>query len=424
MKHLVQRMLLMLARRIVMKYRPHVIAVTGSVGKTSTKMAIATILEESFKLRVSAENYNNEFGVPLTIIGRMSPGRSLLGWMAVVAKALWLLVNVDTAYPRVLVLEYGIDHPGDMEVLCRVAPPDIAVLTRISPVHVEFFGSLEALAAEKSSIFDHVKPGGVCVLNVDDPRVASNKTSVKHPVTYGFTPGADVTVENVHSNTEFDDVQLAFTLVHHKNRVDARMPGHIAKTQISSVLAATAAALHMDMELSVIAERLASIPPTNGRMRPLPGIKGTMLLDDSYNAAPASMHAALDVLMDFSPVEEARRIAVLGKMAELGNLTEQEHRLLGMRVAELGIDVLITVTEPAADIRRAAIEAGLDESQTHQFGTSKEAGRWLDQHVRGGDVVLVKGSQSARMEHVVKDLMAEPERSDELLVRQTRNWLS
>jgi UDP-N-acetylmuramoyl-tripeptide--D-alanyl-D-alanine ligase len=176
------------------------------------------------------------------------------------------------------------------------------------------------------------------------------------------------------------------------------------------------------MRLDEIVAALRTLQPQNGRMRPMPGIKGTLILDDSYNAAPASMASALEVLRDFRPDEGSRRIAVLGKMAELGRYSENEHRLLGMRAAEVA-DLLVCVNEESRDTRRGAIEAGMDERNVELFATSTEAGRWLDFNVRKGDVVLVKGSQSARMERAVKDIMAEPMRAEELLVRQYGAWI-
>lgn len=157
-------------------------------------------------------------------------------------------------------------------------------------------------------------------------------------------------------------------------------------------------------------------------MNPIPGVKGSLILDASYNAAPASMAAALDVLAAFVPREGARRIAVLGHMAELGPASESEHRMLGMRAAEAGVDLLVTVGEMSRDTARGAIEAGIAQTQMQHFTDSKEAGRWLDAQVQKGDIVLVKGSQSARMERVVKDVMAEPLRARELLVRQENGW--
>jgi UDP-N-acetylmuramoyl-tripeptide--D-alanyl-D-alanine ligase len=159
-------------------------------------------------------------------------------------------------------------------------------------------------------------------------------------------------------------------------------------------------------------------------MNPIPGIKGSLILDASYNAAPASMGAALDVLASFTPQEGTRRIAVLGHMAELGQHSEQEHRLIGLKVGEVGVDLLLTVGELAGHIRQGAMEAGILEDHTQHVDSPEEAGRWLDREIRKGDIVLIKGSQSARTEKIVKDVMAQPLQAKDLLVRQEEIWLN
>lgn len=432
MKALVQRILAHKAKRIVAKYKPAVVAVTGSVGKTSTRNAIAAVLAGTKHVRTNIENYNNEFGVPLTIIGEKSPGKSLLGWLKVMWKAKALLAGTNMDYPNVLVLEYGMDHPGDLHALCAIAQPDISVLTAISPVHAEYFDSIDALANEKATLLREVKPDGQVVVNADDERVMGVREQAAAPVTtYGFSAMADVRGGNfaVRAREDFSfDPGEVFSEAVFDVEVNGEerlitLPNMLSESQASAALAAIAVGRMFGMTLEEIEKRLPAFTPQAGRMRPIPGIKGCLLLDDSYNAAPASMRAALRVLAGFSPVEGARRIAVLGKMAELGRYSEEEHQLLGKRVAEAKADILVTVGEPARDIRRAAVASGFPEEHAEHFDTSEEAGRWLDFHVKTGDVILVKGSQSARMEKVVKDLMAEPMRAPELLVRQYGKWL-
>ena len=193
-------------------------------------------------------------------------------------------------------------------------------------------------------------------------------------------------------------------------------------------VASTAAAVialgeHLGLDVVDLIASLSKMSSVPGRMSLLPGIKGTLILDDSYNASPAAVRAAIETLADFDPQEGARRIAVLGSMAELGRYTEDEHRHVGFMVAEMGIDILLCVGEAARDIARSAEEAGMKKETVHEFETSVAAGRWLDQELRRGDIVLVKGSQSSRMEKAVKDIMAEPLRAGELLVRQDARWL-
>ncbi|NBS41518.1 UDP-N-acetylmuramoyl-tripeptide--D-alanyl-D-alanine ligase [bacterium] len=419
MKTLIQWKLAWHAKRILAKYEPTVVAVTGSVGKTSTRNAIAAVLSAKFRVRSPAENYNNEFGVPLTIIGAKTPGRSLFGWARVLAKAAGLWLGKDATYPNMLVLEYGLDRPGDISALCRIAPPNVGVLTAVTPVHAEFFPSIEDLAKEKGQILRGVKAGGTAILNADDPLVAAQRGSEK-TVTYGFGDAAEVRGGNYRVETE--PVAVTFDLTMDGQRAPVTLNGLLGRGQAYAALAAAAVGRSFGMSIDEIVEGLSRFEPQAGRMRPLPGIKGTRLLDDSYNAAPASMASALETLRAFVPPESARRIAALGKMAELGKYSADEHRLLGIRAAEVA-DVLVCVGEEARDIRHGAIEAGMDPANIELFANAVEAGRWLDFNCKAGDVILIKGSQSARMEKVVKDLMAEPLRAGELLVRQYGAWL-
>jgi len=172
-----------------------------------------------------------------------------------------------------------------------------------------------------------------------------------------------------------------------------------------------------------IVSGVSDIEQEPGRMNAIAGIKGSLIIDSSYNAAPASMAEALDVLSSFSLQNEQRRIVVFGEMAELGRYTEDEHRMIGMKIAEVGADILVTVGEKTRDMQRGALDAGFDESKTEHFNNSVDAGRWLDSKVKKGDIILVKGSQSSRMEKVTKDLMAQPLRAGDLLVRQSDKWL-
>jgi UDP-N-acetylmuramoyl-tripeptide--D-alanyl-D-alanine ligase len=425
MKTFIQNLIAQKARKLIEKHKPIIIGVTGSVGKTSTRDAIATFLSTKFDVAPNFKNYNNEFGLPLTILGKKTPGRSVFGWLS-------LLLSTPKKFPQVFVLEYGVDRPGDMNVLCEIAEPTIAVMTRISPVHAEFFRSVEQLAEEKANLLERVVEDGLVVLNADDPRVMGLVQHARAPHrTYGFSSSAHVRAVDyalwAREDFSFEPGELfsklSFGVVSDEGRIDVEMKNMLGRSAVSAVLAGVAVARH----LGVTDEQIRSVIPQltfePGRMNAIAGIKGALILDGSYNAAPASMLAALEVLSEFHPTEGARRIAALGQMAELGRYSEQEHRMIGMKAAEIGVDVLATVGEMARDIRRGAIEAGVPEDHTQHFEDSVRAGRWLDGQLRKGDIALVKGSQSARMEKVVKDVMAEPLRAGELLVRQEDYWL-
>jgi len=426
MKKYLQNLLAKKAKRLIEKHRPILVALTGSVGKTSTRKTIATVLSAKYRVYTPKENYNNELGVPLAILQAQAPGTSVFAWLR-----LWL--TSPKQIPQVYVLEYGIDHPNDMDYLCAIAKPNISVMTAISPVHVEFFRSIEQLVEEKAKLLANTDPSGCVVLNADDDRVMGAAGHANASiVTYGFKQNAQIRALDVDVQTRVDDDfepgELFSKIVTHiqtkpDESVEVVLKNQLGKSAVSSLLAAVAVAKYLGLTWEEILSTTQNFMREPGRMNPIPGIKGSLLIDSTYNAAPASMVEALHVLKSFVVENEARRMAVLGHMAELGDQTESEHRMVGMRVAELGIDELIVVGDVAKTIQQAAIEAGMDASHTESFATPEEAGRWLDAHVHTGDVVLVKGSQSARMEKVVKDVMAEPLRASELLVRQYGKWV-
>lgn len=419
MKKFIQKQLAKKVKKLIELHKPIIIGVTGSVGKTSTRNAIAAILSEKFDVAKNIKNYNNEFGLPLTILGKLSPKKSAVGWLS-------LLLSTPKTLPRVFVLEYGVDHPHDMKYLCDIVSPSIAVMTAVSPVHAENFASVEALLEEKAQLLSCVPKNGICILNADDTRVIGASSHASAPVvTYGFGAQADVRAEEYKLQTredfsfepgeQFSQINVR-VLTKDNNELSLELKNMLGKASVSAVLAGIAVAKHLGMTNQEILSAVKLIKTEPGRMNPIAGIKGSLIIDSSYNAAPASMVAALDVLKEFNVVEGSRRIAVLGTMAELGKYSVNEHRQVGMRSAEVA-DMLVTVGEPMLDARHGAIEAGMHEDHTEHFSDAVDAGRWLDRNVKKGDVVLVKGSQSMRMERTVKDIMAEPMNAKALLCR-------
>lgn len=432
MKQFIEKILAKLAKRIIARYQPRIVAVTGSVGKTSTKNAIAAVLSGRFSTRVSQGNYNTEFGVPLTIINAKSAGRSSVGWLMVLLKGYRLAYGPKQRFPEVMVLEYGADKPGDLAKLCEIAPPEVGVVTRISPVHVENFDNLEKLVDEKTELVRRIKIGGLAVLNRDDDFVYEMKRQAGGEVkTFGFESGADVQGSAFSLSTRFDPdfkpeevaAVSMFRAEVEGEHVDIELENVVGRPAAYAVLAALTVGKHFELGLADMVRSLNYFTPMAGRLRVIAGIKGSILIDDSYNAAPASTVAALDILEDFSPPEKSRRIAALGDMLELGSLSEEEHQRVGKQAVDLKVDLLVTAGERARDIARGAIEAGMSEDQIQSFKNSEEAGRWLGANLKKGDIVLIKGSQGARMEKVTKDLMAEPHLAKELLVRQFPPWI-
>ena len=198
MKKLIQLKLKIIAKMILTKYRPEVIGITGSVGKTSAKEAIYTVLNKKYRVRRNIKNYNNEIGVPLTIIGQDSPGKSIYGWLRVFIIAAKLLIIKDKEYPEVLVIEMGVDRPGDMKYLQSIVRPKIGVVTMIGPVHLEFFGSIVRIQKEKGELIEKLPLSGWAILNYDNEktRVLAKRSRAK-TLTYGFDEQARIRAQEV-----------------------------------------------------------------------------------------------------------------------------------------------------------------------------------------------------------------------------------
>ncbi len=428
MKTLLYSLLKYFSKKIIRKYKPDVIGVTGSIGKSSTKEAIAAVLENKFNIRKSQKNYNNEIGVPLTIIGiEKTPGSSLFGWIKVFLKAKNLLFIKNKNYPEILILEMGADKPGDISYLVDIAPCKIGVLTYISHAHTEAFKTIKKIAQEKRVIISHLQRDGFAVLNFDNELVMQNANTTKAEITtYGFKEGADFRATDV--NIIADEktnwpTGLNFKLNFKGNIVPVFLPGAVAEHMIPSALAAVAIGNILGVNLLDSIHSLRNLQPIAGHMRIIDGIKSTLLIDDTYNSSPEPTKSALLTLSKINIPEGSKRIAVLADMLELGPETEDTHREIGFKVAELGIDFLITVGEASKHTASAAREAGMDDNQIVCFAESISAGKFLQEKLRQGDVVLIKGSQGLRMERIVKEVMAEPMDANLLLVRQTKEWL-
>lgn len=428
MKKFLKNILANMARAIVVKYQPRIIAITGSVGKTSTRDAILAVLGDRFAVRGSQKSYNNEFGVPLTIIGKDAPGRSFIAWISVLTEAV-LVRYFPSKYPRVLVLEMGADHPGDIVYLTSIAKPHIAIVTAVAPVHTEFFEEIDGVAQEKGMLIEALPADGVALLNADDPHVAAMRMRTEAKViTFGVRASADVTATDyeIHyePNVPGPDVSIQFTIHSRGGSAPVVIAGVIGRPQVTAVLAAVAVGEALGMNISEIALRLRSYVSPPGRLRVVAGIKQTVLIDDTYNASPAAAIEALQALRDMPIPEQNRRIFVFGDMRELGNYTESGHREVGMRAAELGVDLFIAVGELGRISANAAREAGMSTSHVFSFDDQKEAGKFIEDRIVPGDVILIKGSQAMRMERITEELMLEPLRASDLLVRQAKNWKS
>lgn len=432
MTNLLQNILRLFARQVLRKYQPKVVGISGSIGKTSAKEAIFTVLSSEFQTRHSAKSYNNELGVPLTILGTESGGRNPLKWLAVFVHALRLILWRDKNYPELLVLELGADHPGDTDYLLTFVECTVGVLTAIAPVHIEFFGDLDGVAKEESTLVRRLPATRVAVLNADDELVMTASEKVKAAkLTYGFAATADVRAyEERVSGQQMatDGVEsirgVSFKVSYQGSTVPVFLPSSVGRHSVNAALAAIAVGVSLGMNLVRISENLRQYRPPRGRMNLIDGIKYTLIIDDTYNSSPNPVAAALDVLKKVQLPESRHKFAVLGDMLELGSYTDRSHLEVGRRVAELGIDCLVCVGAKSKLTASAAIAAGMSKERVWTFDKAAEAGIFLQDRIEQGDLLLIKGSQGMRMERIVKELMAEPLRASELLCRHDAKWLA
>ncbi|HEY4503994.1 MAG TPA: UDP-N-acetylmuramoyl-tripeptide--D-alanyl-D-alanine ligase [Candidatus Paceibacterota bacterium] len=407
------------ARVILRKYRPFIIGITGSVGKTSTKDAIYTVLSNtSWHVRKSQKSFNSEIGVPLTILGCENGWSNPFLWIKNILQGLELIF-LKSKYPDCLVLEIGADRPGDIRNIAKWLKLDIAVMTKISavPVHVEFFPSSAHILEEKSHLIRALKKDGILILYYDDQTVLSLSKGINQKIlTYGINPSAVVNASN-HSiiyeerNGLKIPLGMTFKLNYEGNSVPITIYGGLGIQQIYPLLAGASVGISRQIILTNIINSFAKhiFPP--GRMNIIKGINDSTIIDDTYNSSPDALRQALVVLGEIKTI--GRKIAILGDMLELGKFSVVEHIKAG-DMARQTCSIIITVGQRMKKMGENIIS----------FNTAYEASEYARGVVGKGDVVLIKGSQSIRMERVVKDLMAEPEKAKELLTRQEPEWLA
>ena len=421
-------------KRAIKREKPMIIAITGSFGKSSTKEAIAIAMgarEPGSQIRSSIKNYNNEFGVPFTVLGVHAPGKDPLKWLKVMLSAIWIGWGFGRIGANTLILEMGADHPGDLDWLVRIAPPSISVITSVAEAHSENFGSIEEVAKEKASLVRALPKDGLAILNNDDPRVTAMRKEMECEAQYfGFSEGSDIRVEGTEVMMEEDErnhahpIGIRVALEIQQRIYELSLKGTIGRPQAWSVSCALLVARARGIELQKAIERLEKeyhgIP---GRTRIIPGIKYTTLIDDSYNAAsPKTVISAINDIAQMPIINGQRRICALGEMRELGEYSDSAHASVGEAVAKNGIDILVLCGTLSRTIADSAIQNGMDPKSVFLFEESAEAGRALQDQLVSGDIVLVKGSQGSRMEKIVRELMAEPLEAPFLLVRMDDEW--
>ena len=364
-----------LAHAVRVRCEARVVAITGSVGKTTTKELSAEFLSAKYRVFRNAGNLNNHIGLPLSLI-ELRHG------------------------PDVAVVELGMNHAGEIRRLVEIAQPDVRVWTNVGDAHIGHFASADAIADAKAEILEGARSSDVLVANADDPLVMARvRRFAGRTVTFGESPAAQIRAVRV-DDRGFDgtgsDVETP------AGRVQLNVP-LAGRAQLSNVLAGVAVALEFQVPLAVIAERAAALHPVSRRgvVAMLPG--GVRLVDDSYNASPSAVRAMLAALR--ATPTSGRRIAVLGEMLELGADAVRLHEACGRAAAEAGVAELVVIGGPAADgLAAGAAAGGIDPRRIHRFGTSESAASAVAALVRPADLVLVKGSRGTRTDVVADRL--------------------
>ncbi len=366
-----------LARNYRRLMGPTVVGITGSVGKTTTKDMTAAVLEKAFSVLKNEGNLNTEVGLPMTILKLED-------------------------HHRIAVLEMGMRGMGQIAELAAVAEPTVGIITNIGETHIELLGSIENIAKAKGELLEALPDDGVAILNGDDPWCRRLAENLNCKIYFFSARGeGDVNASNVRNDK---DQGFTFTVAAEERHFDVhvQLPG---LHNLDNALAAVTTGLVFGVEPEAIADGLAAFKPSKMRMDIIRRNDFT-IINDTYNASPRSLAAALDVLVDMK--NQGRMVAVLGDMLELGILEESGHREVGGKVAAAGVDFLLTVGKRAAVIAAAAEEAGMDPEKIMTCTDNGEAERLLRQKILPGDTVLVKGSRGMKMEEIVSVLTNIP----------------
>jgi UDP-N-acetylmuramoyl-tripeptide--D-alanyl-D-alanine ligase len=411
LKNIVANILGWQLRRLMKKKDIKVIAVAGSIGKTSTKLALARVLTQSFKVRFQEGNYNDLVSVPLIFFGRTMPNiYNPLAWILVFLRNELALI---TKYPyQIVVVELGTDAPGQMREFSKYLQVDIGVLTAIVPEHMANFPDLNAVAQEELA------------LAVFSKKLFANKDLMSpqylgrlpgNTVTYGIKENAEIRMQNIiwkgGEDVSFDVMLGGVNFLHGEHE-------KLTEPQLYSICAAVAVATELEMPSKTIDQGIQAIKPVSGRMQHLNGLNGAQILDDSYNASPDAVIGALDTLYR---IEASQKIAILGNMNELGKYSQDEHERVGEYCDPRELSFVATIGPDANKF--LALAAQKRGCLVRTFENPLDAGNFVKERLQNGTVVLVKGSQNGVFaEEAIKPLLALPADA-KLLVRQSRYWM-
>lgn len=424
LQKIIEKQLKFLTKAVLKKQKPKIVTITGSIGKTSTKEAVYNAIKNKFSVRRSQKNYNNEIGVPMTVVGEMSPGKSLFGWIKIFIKFFKLAFFYNKDYSQVLVLEIGADKPGDLKYLMEMLPKDqlkACVLTAVSEAHLEFFGDLKGVFKEKITQFFYLTASGYAISNkdsVDSERIRQLISSrAVGFITYSIDKDADVIATEIKPESR----GLSFVIKHNNNSAEFLLKNAISSHQAYALLAGVCVAVALDVSFSEAISGLKNYNILPGRMHLIRGINSSLIIDDTYNSSPEPAKKALKAVSALN--YGRRKIVVLGDMLEMGSQSQDLHYEIGKLITDLNIDYVFTLGKQAKFIFDAVIKAGFIATNAEHFHEQMDLVSFLASFIEKNDVLLIKASQGMRFEKIVKSIMENPEKADVQLVRQSKEWL-
>ena len=410
LKKILIKILEILAEGILQKQKQYIIVVSGSLGKTSTKEAAWQVLRKNFNIRKNQGNYNNEIGIPLTILSdKILHRKSISEWLRILLFALPLLFLKSQNYPQMLILEIAAQKPGDLKYLMDILSRGrirAFVLTAIQPCHLEFFGTMDAILKEKIVPIFYIPQDGFVIINKDSCNLEKirkalqeeKKTMPSNLLTYGFSEKSSIQIKA----KEPDINGLKFEFLYKNRSFPGELKEAISPFQILPLAGAFALGICFDIETSQILEGLENYRPLPGRFKKIKTKKGILIIDDTYNSSPEAARLALKALSAYGFAK--RKIAVLGDMLELGKSSEKLHRAIGKLIPTLNIDHLLTFGKEAKFIHEEALKNGFPVEKAQWSDNIESIEKSLSNILNPGDIILVKGSRAMKMERIIQKL--------------------
>ncbi len=434
MKKLLKKILVKIitweARAILWQHKPYIIAITGNLGKTTTKDAVVAAIS-NYYVRGNEKSLNSDIGVPLTIIGSDNPWFSMYKWLRVIIKGVFVFFAKD--YPEFLILEVGADNKGDIKEIVKWLRPEISILTQFAevPVHVENFDNdRESLIKEKEYLA--LATSELLIYNGDDldcQRIAKRATLSNdslEKMSFGKGLHNALILRDVGNSYDLHSAVGSVEYDHrlYKISIENGLGHAVILSTMPAILTSIYISHKEDIDtVNIVTDtikRLSNMKRQPGRMSPLYGIGSSLIIDDTYNASPKAVENGLETLREIGA--KYRRIVVLGDMKELGQRSEGEHYRIG-RLMPGSANILITLGELSKHITRGAREAGLKDSFSIECDNREDVIRELKNIIKQGDIVYIKGSQSMRMEKIVKEILDKSHNAEEVLARQDKEWL-